>query len=114
MKKNEHIHFAWLVSLNTNIDKRDNGIFVFEWISEKQCIVHINNLLSLEEPKNILKTIYYLCKIIYKCKNLCENMEEMMHIGRLCENISVKSLYTGSINKNTSVNNPSLLLNKIL
>lgn len=65
LKKNEHIHFAWLVSLNTNIDKRDNGIFVFEWISEKQCIVHINNLLSLEEPKNILKTIYYLCKENY-------------------------------------------------
>lgn len=65
LKKNEHIHFAWLVSLNTKIDKRDNGIFVFEWISEKQCIVHINNLLSQIDPGNILKTIYYLCKEYY-------------------------------------------------
>lgn len=65
LRQNQHIHFAWLVSLNTKIDKQDNGMFVFEWISEKQCIVYINNLLSVEDPYLILKTIYYLCKDNY-------------------------------------------------
>jgi|AntAceMinimDraft_18_1070375.scaffolds.fasta_scaffold23074_2 hypothetical protein len=65
LKQNQHIHFAWLVSLNTKIDKQDNGIFIFEWISEKQCIVYINNLLSIEDPHSILKTIYFLCKENY-------------------------------------------------
>ena len=65
LKKNKHIHFAWLVSLNTKIDKVDNGIFTLEWISNSQCIVYINQLLNLENPGDILKTIYYLCKDNY-------------------------------------------------
>ena len=47
LRKNERINFAWLVSLNTRIDKVDNANFVFDWISEKQCVIYINNLLRL-------------------------------------------------------------------
>tara|TARA_Y100000816_G_C26105946_1_gene587758 strand:- start:2212 stop:3705 length:1494 start_codon:yes stop_codon:yes gene_type:complete len=61
LRRNEHIHFAWLVSLNTSIDKRDRGVFMFEWISETQCVVHINNLMRLDNRELILKTVFYLC-----------------------------------------------------
>lgn len=66
LRKNEHINFAWLVSLNTKIDKVDNASFVFDWISEKQCVVYINNLLGMDNPEMMIKTIYYLCKNEYK------------------------------------------------
>ena len=65
LRKNEHINFAWLVSLNTKIDKVDNANFVFDWISEKQCVIYINNLLGMECPEMMIKTIYYLCKNEY-------------------------------------------------
>jgi hypothetical protein len=42
--KNEHLTFAWLVSLNTPIDKFDKSPVMYEWINTKQCIVYINNL----------------------------------------------------------------------
>jgi len=66
LRRNNHIHFAWLVSLNTNIDKRDKAVFMFEWISDNQCVVHVNNLLSLENKESVLKTIFYLCQDHYK------------------------------------------------
>ena len=62
LRRNEHIHFAWLVSLNTGIDRRDNATFLLEWISDEQCVVHINNLLAAENREMLLKTVFYLCR----------------------------------------------------
>jgi hypothetical protein len=31
--KNEHLYFAWLVSLNTSIDKFDKSPIMYEWIN---------------------------------------------------------------------------------
>lgn len=41
-------------------------MFMFEWISEDQCVIHINNLMSLENKESVLKTIFYLCQDHYK------------------------------------------------
>ena len=49
--KNEHVSFAWLVSLNTSIDKYDKSPIMYEWVNTSQCIVYINNLSSFEDPK---------------------------------------------------------------
>ena len=62
MKNNQQIHFAWLVSLNTKIDKFDNAPFLFEWISNDQCIVYINQLMSVEDQSGLLKAIYFICR----------------------------------------------------
>jgi hypothetical protein len=62
LRCNEHIPFAWLVSLNTGIDCKDGRVFSFEWIGETQCVVYVNNLLSHSEPGLLLKTLYYLCR----------------------------------------------------
>jgi hypothetical protein len=64
--KNEHIHFAWLVSLNTSIDKWEKSPIMYEWINTTQCIVYINNLSSFEDPKKILRIVWFTCKELYK------------------------------------------------
>jgi hypothetical protein len=64
--KNEHIHFAWLVSLNTTIDKYDRAPIMYEWINSKQAIVYINNLLEYEDPCKILRIVWFNCKELYK------------------------------------------------
>jgi len=60
--KNQHLTFAWLVSLNTSIDKWDKSPVMYEWINTSQCIVHINNLTSFEDPKKILRIVWFTCK----------------------------------------------------
>jgi len=64
--KNEHIHFGWLVSLNTSIDKFDRAPIMYEWINTKQCLVYINNLSSFEDPSKILRIVWFTCKELYR------------------------------------------------
>jgi len=64
--KNEHLTFAWLVSLNTSIDKYDKAPVMYEWINTKQCIVYINNLLEYEDPRKMLRIVWFTCKELYK------------------------------------------------
>jgi hypothetical protein len=64
--KNEHIHFGWLVSLNTSIDKFDRAPVMYEWINTTQCLVYINNLSSFEDPAKILRIVWFTCKELYK------------------------------------------------
>lgn len=64
--KNEHLTFAWLVSLNTDIDKYDKAPVMYEWINTKQCIVYINNLLEHEDPRKLLRVVWFTCKELYK------------------------------------------------
>lgn len=65
LQKNQHLHFAWLVSLNTSIDKFDKSPIMYDWINTKQCIVYINNLSSFEDPKKILRIVWFTCKELY-------------------------------------------------
>lgn len=65
LNKNIHITFAWLVSLNTHIDKFDKAPVMYEWINSKQCIVYINNLLDMN-PNRLLRTVFYTCKELHK------------------------------------------------
>jgi hypothetical protein len=66
LQKNEHLHFGWLVSLNTSIDKFDKSPIMYEWINTTQCLVYINNLSSFEDPKKILRIVWFTCKELYK------------------------------------------------
>lgn len=64
--KNKHLHFAWLVSLNTSIEKFDKAPIMYEWINTTQCVVYINNLSSYEDPQKILRIVWFTCKELYK------------------------------------------------
>jgi hypothetical protein len=64
--KNEHINFAWLVSLNTSIDKFDKAPIMVEWIATDKCILHINNLTHFEDPTKILRIAWFYCSELMK------------------------------------------------
>ena len=64
--KNEHIHFAWLVSLNTTIDKYDKSPIMYEWITTQKCIVYINQLLHYDNPSQILRIAWFSCRELFK------------------------------------------------
>lgn len=66
LMKNEHLPFAWLVSLNTSIDKYDRSPIMYEWINTKQCIVFINQLALYEDPPKILRVVWFTCKELNK------------------------------------------------
>ena len=61
---NEHIHFAWLVSMDTSIDRFDKAPFMFEWINGQKCVCYINNLRGQEEPGELLRSAWYCCKAL--------------------------------------------------
>jgi hypothetical protein len=76
--KNENMSFAWLISLNTNIEKYDKAPVTFEWINIKQCIIYINKLLEYEDPNKLFRIVWNMCKELYKIiKYKTEGAEEV-------------------------------------
>jgi len=61
---NDHIAFAWLVSMDTFIDRFDKAPFMFEWINPQKCVCYINNLRGQEEPGELLRAVWYCCKAL--------------------------------------------------
>ena len=61
---NEHINFAWLVSMDTSIDRFDKAPFMFEWINSQKCVCYINNLRGQEEPSELIRSVWYCCKAL--------------------------------------------------
>lgn len=59
------VDFAWLISMDTTIDKYDKYEFMFEWVSDKKCVCYVNALMKRENPGEILRTIWYCCKLLY-------------------------------------------------
>ena len=81
LQKNEHLQFGWLVSLNTSIEKFDKAPIMYEWINTKQCLVYINNLSGFEDPKKILRIVWFTCKILYDMtKEINYEQEEIVHL----------------------------------
>jgi len=61
---NDHINFAWLVSMDTNIDRFDKAPFMFEWVNSQKCICYINNLRGQDEPGELIRSVWYCCKAL--------------------------------------------------
>ncbi len=78
LQKNEHLQFGWLVSLNTSIEKFDKAPIMYEWINTTQCLVYINNLCSFEDPKKILRIVWFTCKELYDMTKEVNYDEEEM------------------------------------
>jgi len=86
--KNENMSFAWLISLNTNIEKYDKAPVTFEWINIKQCIIYINKLLEYEDPNKLFRIVWNMCKELYKIiKYKTEGAEEVNE----CKEINFKT-----------------------
>lgn len=72
---NEHIQFAWLVSMDTFVDRFDKAPFMFEWVNSDKCVCYINCLQKHAEPREMLRSVFYCCKAIHKMMSN-ENMEK--------------------------------------
>jgi hypothetical protein len=61
---NDNMHYAWLVSLNSNICEYNRFTICHKWIntdSGVKCILFINNLLDNKDPANILRLAWLMC-----------------------------------------------------
>jgi hypothetical protein len=61
---NDNMHYAWLVSLNSNICEQNRFPITYKWIKADvgvKCILFINNLLENKDPKNILRQAWSIC-----------------------------------------------------
>jgi hypothetical protein len=78
--KNTQIHFAWLISLDTKIDKHDRGVVMFECMEGSKYICYINELLKQKNPIEFLKSLYFICKELYKeeTNDECDDSKEKM------------------------------------
>lgn len=72
---NEHIQFAWLVSMDTFVDRFDKAPFMFEWVNSDKCVCYINCLQKQAEPRELLRSVFYCCRAIHKMM-INENMEK--------------------------------------
>jgi hypothetical protein len=63
LMKQENIHFAWLVSMDTPVMKFDKGVFAFEWIAKDKCVCYINSLRK-SNPVEVVRALYYVCKML--------------------------------------------------
>ena len=105
--KNEHIPFAWLVSLNTSIDKYDKSPVMYEWINTKQCIVYINNLSQNDDPKKILRIVWFTCKELYRfVADVSNDDDELTNMKETQFKLmdKVKNLRKGIREINTTIN----------
>jgi hypothetical protein len=111
--KNEHIHFGWLVSLNTSIDKFDRAPIMYEWINTTQCLVYINNLTSFEDPSKILRIVWFTCKELKKfTQDVNFDEEELVKLKeqRFTFMDKIKSLRKNIREINTSINSTKNLI----
>ena len=81
LKRNSHIRFAWLVSMNTKIDRWDRGPVMFEAIEGNRYICHINELMEQSNPVAFLKSVWFVCSIIneYLIKEDVGETEELRY-----------------------------------
>ena len=62
---NDNMHYAWLVSLNSNICEYNRFPIMTKWITTDmgvKCILFINNLLEHKDPKHILRQAWLICE----------------------------------------------------
>ena len=81
--KNEHINFAWLVSLNTTIETCEKAPITYEWINTRQCILYINNLKSYDNPRQILRIAWTMCKGFFLFIDVDTESEELLKFKEL-------------------------------
>lgn len=64
LMNNDHINFAWLVSMDTYVERYDKAPFMFEWVSATKCICYVNCLQKQADPGEMLRSVWYCCKAI--------------------------------------------------
>ena len=61
LRENKHINFAWLISLNTKITHFEKSQIMYEWVDGNKCVCYVNDLLSLDNPVEMLRVLWFSC-----------------------------------------------------
>ena len=69
LRENSCLSFAWMISMNTRILKKDKCMITFEWINSSQCVCYVNELLLHENPEQLLRLLWNVCDQIYNQMN---------------------------------------------
>jgi hypothetical protein len=80
---NDHIQFAWLVSMDTYVDRFDKAPFMFEWVNSDKCVCYINCLQKQADPVELLRSVWFCCKAIHKM--MTSEKSEKCEVGILKE-----------------------------
>jgi hypothetical protein len=84
---NDNMHFAWLVSLNSNICDYNRFPIMTKWITTDigvKCILFINNLLDHKEPRNILRQAWVICnEFVHLTKKVYKEDGELEEYRRM-------------------------------
>ncbi len=64
LMNNEHMQFAWLVSMDTSVDRFDKAPFMFEWLNTEKCVCYVNNLRGQEDAGELLRSVWYCCRAL--------------------------------------------------
>jgi len=74
---NKHIKIAWLVSLHTPINNFSRHPVMYE-IQDDVCYCYINSLSKIENPKHLLRTIWYSCSFLFERVLTVDNGEVLL------------------------------------
>jgi hypothetical protein len=97
--KNEHIHFAWLVSMDTTIERYDKAPFMFEWVNADKCICYINCLMKYEDPSELLRAVWQSCRALHQLM-VSENAELSAMNKMKEQEIKIKDVLSKMIRNN--------------
>jgi len=93
LNTNSNMHYAWLVSLNSNICEYNKFPITPKWITtddgKVKCILMINNLLDNKDPRNVLRQAWQICNDFHMLtrkveKEDCE-LEEYRKNNLICK-----------------------------
>jgi hypothetical protein len=97
--KNEHIHFAWLVSMDTMVERYDKAPFMFEWVKSDKCVCYINCLMKYEEPGELLRAVWQSCRALHEI--MVSESAELSTINKMKEQeMKIKDILSKMIRNN--------------
>ena len=97
--KNEHIHFAWLVSMDTVVERYDKAPFMFEWVKSDKCICYVNCLMKYEDPSELLRAVWQSCRALHQI--MASENEELTTINKMKEQeMKIKDVLSKMIRNN--------------
>jgi hypothetical protein len=121
---NKNIKIAWMVSLDSSIDKYEKYPFMIDNIDIQNgiCICYINSLLTQHDPEKLLKMIWYTCEIIHnsvlnnddsELTNLKNNQKQIIEIAKQLNEIS-KSQFLNISQFEENCNKSNVLIKQLL
>ena len=113
---NNHIKFAWLISLDSDICEWNRFPIMNKWImtdNGMKCIIFVNNLLDNKDPQSVLRLIWSICNEFNKLikENNSDDDKLKFYIDRdllLQQKIKQLQERSGEMRKNINCSNKIL------